>query len=127
MQHLMDLEYGWSSLNDAFILRIVRVLTSQQSLVNVTRPATVILKKFVEAEPTNHPSQGASSSQDPPRIPADSVYRYGFKAVYVQMQKEPNFMQTVIQRLGSAETATVQYRSEIRPRTLSDSADQVLS
>lgn len=110
MQHLMDLDYGWSTLDDKFILRIVRVLTSPQSLVNVTRPATVILKKFVEAEPTSVASQNASTNKDPPFTHPDSVYRYGFKEVYKQMQKEPDFLQTVVQRLSSAETATTQYR-----------------
>lgn len=107
----MDLDYGWSDLDDAFILAVVKILASSNSLINVCRPATAILKKLVEADPiyfltTNLPS----SSRSPPAVPAGCVYRYGFKVVFHQMQVEPGLLETVVNRFGSADTAMVQHR-----------------
>ncbi|KAJ6607513.1 hypothetical protein B0H10DRAFT_2071628 [Mycena sp. CBHHK59/15] len=102
MQNLMELDYGWSTLDDAFIFQVVQILSSPQSLINVCRPATAILKKLVEADPTTAPGpQVAGSSKGPPNVPAGSVYRYGFAVVFEQMRKEPGFLETVISRLGS--------------------------
>lgn len=110
MQNLMELDYGWSTLDDNFIAKIVQILTSSQSLINVCRPATAILKKLVEADPMSAPGpQQASSSRAPPAASADSVYRYGFQVVYDQMRKEKGLLETVINRLGSAETAMAQH------------------
>lgn len=107
----MELDYGWATLTDAFIFRIVQILSSSQSLINVCRPATAILKKLVEADPINAPgSQLASSSRSPPSAPPGSVYRYGFQVVFEQMRKERGMLETVINRLGSADTAMAQYR-----------------
>lgn len=111
MQNLMDLPFGWSTLDDSFILKIVHILSSHQSLINVCRPATSILKKLVEADPLSSPGPTmAGSSSSPPLAPHGSVYRYGFSVVYEQMRKEKSFLDTVVTRLGSAETAMVQYR-----------------
>jgi engulfment and cell motility protein 1 len=112
MQNLMELDYGWSTLDDDFIFRIVQILSSSQSPINVCRPATAILKKLVEADPAAAIGSGpGSSSKAPPPIPPpDSVYRYGFEAVHNQMRKEKALLETVVNRLGSAETAVVQHR-----------------
>ncbi|KIY71885.1 hypothetical protein CYLTODRAFT_389592 [Cylindrobasidium torrendii FP15055 ss-10] len=109
MQNLMDLDYGWSNLDSSFTLKVVQILSSPQSLINVCRPATAILKKLVEADPTNAPIQGASSSTGSPQLPHGSVHRYGFSFVFEQMRKEETFLQTVVNRLGSADTAMVQH------------------
>ncbi|KAF8825772.1 hypothetical protein HHX47_DHR6000422 [Lentinula edodes] len=61
MQNLMELDYGWASLDEAFIFRVVQVLSSSHSLINVCRPATAILKKLVEADPSNAPGPQAGS------------------------------------------------------------------
>ena len=53
MQNLMDLDYGWSNLGNDFILKVVQILSSENSLINVCRPATAILKKLVEADGCN--------------------------------------------------------------------------
>ena len=107
----MDLEYGWDKLDDSFILRIVQILSSPQSLINVCRPATAILKKLVEADAISAPGpQLAGSSRSPPAAPPDSVYRYGFQVVFEQMRKERGLLETVVNRLGSADTAMAQYR-----------------
>jgi engulfment and cell motility protein 1 len=111
MQNLMELDYGWQGLDDSFIFRIVKILSSSQSLINVCRPATAILKKLVEADPVSAPGPAtASSSRSPPTAPPDSVYRYGFPVVFEQMRKEKALLETVVSRLGSADTAMALYR-----------------
>jgi len=107
----MDLDYGWASLDDAFIFKVVQILSSPQSLINVCRPATAILKKLVEADPLSVPgSLIASSSTRPAAADPDTVYRYGFHVVFEQMRKEKGLLETVVNRLGSADTAMAQYR-----------------
>ena len=121
MQHLMDLDYGWDNLNDAFILKVVQILSSPQSLINVCRPATAILKRLVEADPMSAPGPlVASSSRNPPALSPGSVYRYGFDVVFDQMKQEPGLLETVVSRLGSADTALALYRSVtlIEPRSV---------
>jgi engulfment/cell motility protein 1 len=103
MQNLMELDQGWENLDDDFILRIVQILSSPQSLVNVCRPGTAILKKLVEADPSSAPGTQAGTQQR-------SVYRYGFQVVFEQMRKEIHMLETVVDRLGSADTAMAQYR-----------------
>ena len=111
MQNLMELEYGWQSLDDAFIFKIVQILSSEQSLINVCRPATAILKKLVEASPASAPgASAASSSRGPPAPSPDSVYRFGFEVVFEQMRKEKRLLETVVNRLGSADTTMALYR-----------------
>lgn len=111
MQHLMDLDYGWSTLDDTFIFKIVQTLSSSSSLINVCRPATAILKKLVEADPASAPGPVvASSSRSPPAPPLGSVWRYGFHVVFEQMRKEKGMLETVVSRLGSADTAMALYR-----------------
>ncbi|KIY53372.1 hypothetical protein FISHEDRAFT_33437 [Fistulina hepatica ATCC 64428] len=122
MQNLMELEYGWETLSGDFILRIVQILSSPHSLINVCRPATAILKKLVEADPRSFPgTSGVSTSQGTP-VPG-SIYRYGFGVVFEQMRKEPGFLQTVISRLGSADTAMAQYSMMLINSLLSHADD----
>lgn len=107
----MELDYGWESLDDTFIFKVVKILSSPHSLINVCRPATAILKKLVEADPMSAPGlQLASSSRNPPTAPPGSVYRYGFQVVFEQMRRERGLLETVVSRLGSADTAMAQYR-----------------
>lgn len=109
----MELEYGWDKLSDDFILRIVQILSSPHSLINVCRPATAILKKLVEADSISVTGpQSAGSSRNLPPAPPGSVYCYGFQVVFEQMRKEQVFLETVVNRLGSADTAMAQYRCE---------------
>lgn len=107
----MDLDYGWSNLEHTFIFRVVQILSSPQSLINVCRPATAILKKLVEADPHSAPGPlMASSSRSPPSLPPGSVYRYGFDVVFEQMRKEKGLLETVVNRVGNADTSMVLYR-----------------
>lgn len=107
----MELDYGWANLDEEFIFRVVTILSSPQSPINVCRPATAILKKLVEADPMSAPGpMQPSSSRTPPTAPPGSVYRYGFHVVFEQMRKEKTLLETVISRLGSADTAIAQYR-----------------
>ncbi|KAI9440364.1 ELMO/CED-12 family-domain-containing protein [Lactarius indigo] len=106
MKNLMDLEYGWAALDSSFIFKVVQIIASPQSLINVCRPATAILKRLVEADPASAPGPiVASSSRSPPVAPPGSVYRYGFDVVFEQMRKEPGLLETVVNRLGTADTA----------------------
>lgn len=116
MQHLMELDYGWSDLNEEFIFRVVQILSSAQSLINVCRPATAILKKFVEADPRNStgPTAAGPSRSVPPPSPG-SVYVYGFAVVFDQMRKDSRLLETVVNRLGSADTALTLYRFAAGP------------
>ncbi|KAI0343291.1 hypothetical protein BDW22DRAFT_1264593 [Trametopsis cervina] len=109
MQNLMELDHGWSELDDTFILRVVQIL-SETSLINVCRPATAILKKFVESDPMSAPGPTMpSSSKGPPTSPPGSVYKFGFEVVFGQMRKERRLLETVINRLGSADTTMALY------------------
>jgi engulfment and cell motility protein 1 len=106
MKNLMDLEYGWATLDSSFIFKVVQTIAAPQSLINVCRPATAILKRLVEADPANAPGPlMASSSRSPPAAPPGSVYCYGFDVVFEQMRKEPDLLETVVNRLGTADTA----------------------
>lgn len=115
MQNLMELDYGWSTLSPDFIHSIVRILSSSTSLINVCRPATAILKKLVEADPRVVPgptgAPAASSSRAPPMAPPGSVYRYGFDVVFEEMRREKGLVETVVSRLGSADSGMVLNRS----------------
>ncbi|OBZ74056.1 Engulfment and cell motility protein 3 [Grifola frondosa] len=86
MQNLMELDYGWDNLDNVFILKIVQILSSESSLINA-----------------------ASSSRGPPSPPPGSVYRYGFDVVFEQMRKEKRLLETVVSRLGSADTTMALY------------------
>ncbi|KAI0299316.1 ELMO/CED-12 family-domain-containing protein [Russula brevipes] len=106
MKNLMDLEYGWATLDSSFIFKVVQIIAAPQSLINVCRPATAILKRLVEADPASAPGPlVASSSRAPPTAPPGSVYRYGFDVVFEQMRKEPDLLETVVSRLGTPDTA----------------------
>jgi engulfment/cell motility protein 1 len=106
MQNLMDQDYGWASLDENFVFKVVEILSSPNSLTNVCRPATAILKKLVEADPLNAPGLlPPSGSRGQPMTKPGSVYRYGFALVYEQMRKEKALLETVVNRLGSADTA----------------------
>lgn len=112
----MELDHGWADLSESFILKIVQILASEQSLINVCRPATAILKKLVEANPASAPGpQIPSSSKAPPTPAPGSVYRYGFEAVFEQMRKEKRMLETVVSRLGSADTTMALYRYTSSP------------
>jgi len=106
----MDSDYGWGSLDENFIFRVVQILASPHSPLNVCRPATAILKKLVEADPLSAPGIVVGTSRGTPILPSGSVYRYGFETVFDQMKKERGLLETVVNRLGSADTAMAQYR-----------------
>ena len=108
----MELDYGWSTLDQSFVHTVVKILSSLSSLINVCRPATAILKKLVEADPASDPGNAAmpSSSKAPPTPAPGSVYRYGFEIVFEQMRKEKRMLETVVGRLGSADTTMALYR-----------------
>lgn len=107
----MELDHGWSGLDEAFIYRVVQILSAPNSLINVCRPATAILKKLVEADPMTAPGpQMPSSSRAAPVQPPGSVYKFGFEVVYEQMRKDQRLLETVVSRLGSADTTMALYR-----------------
>ena len=107
----MELDHGWSDLDDDFIFRVVQILSSDTPLINVCRPATAILKKLVEADPMSAPGPTIpSSSKGGPQSQPGSVYKFGFECVFEQMRKEKRLLETVVNRLGSADTTMALYR-----------------
>ncbi|CUA68886.1 hypothetical protein RSOLAG22IIIB_08133 [Rhizoctonia solani] len=112
MQNLMEHDYGWDSLQPSFILRIVDIISNSNNPINVIRPATSILKRLVEADPRFGLDNGAipsSSASTPanelsPSPLPGSVYRYGFEAVWEQLQRSPNTLSVVVSRLNMAES-----------------------
>lgn len=114
LSNLLDLPYGWSTLSPQFIHKIVQILASPNNLVNVCRPATLILKKLVEADGSQMGVNGVPSSSTgkagPKQTPAPgSVYRFGFDVVYEQMKRERNLLEIVVGRLSGAESMMVLY------------------
>ncbi|EJF64399.1 hypothetical protein DICSQDRAFT_54246 [Dichomitus squalens LYAD-421 SS1] len=124
MQNLMELDYGWANLDSSFILKVVQILSSEQSPINVCRPATAILKKLVEADPSSASGVHApSTSRGPPSPPPGSVYRYGFDVVFEQIRKERRLLETVVSRLGSADTTMALYSMMLINSLLAHASD----
>jgi engulfment/cell motility protein 1 len=124
LSNLLDLPYGWETLSLGFIYKIVQILASPNNLVNVCRPATLILKKLVEADGSlaanmagsSQMGGGAASSAGKAarekfqEAQPGSVYRFGFDVVYEQMRHERNLLEIVVGRLGGGESMMVLYR-----------------
>jgi len=110
MQNLMELDTGWSSLDTAFICKVVQILANPNNLINVCRPATAILKKLVEADPRSTPGHVSGSAGVPPDPQPGSVYRFGFNVVWEQMKREEGLLDIVANRLGSADSMMGLYR-----------------
>ncbi|KAG6866583.1 hypothetical protein C0991_002071 [Blastosporella zonata] len=108
MQNLMELDYGWATLDDEFIFLVVQILSAPTSLINVCRPATAILKKLVEADPMNTPGSLLASSS---------------RIVFEQMRKQDRLLETVVNRLGSADTAMAQYSMMLINSLLTHASD----
>jgi engulfment and cell motility protein 1 len=127
LSNLLDLPYGWETLSMAFIYKIVQILASPNNLVNVCRPATLILKKLVEADGDlaakaagssgggAGSSSGKSAREKFMEAMPGSVYRFGFDVVYEQMRHERNLLEIVVGRLGGGESMMVLYRCARSP------------
>ncbi|KAH7101549.1 ELMO/CED-12 family-domain-containing protein [Auriculariales sp. MPI-PUGE-AT-0066] len=102
MQNLMDKDYGWEDLGSTFIFRVVTILATPSSLINVCRPASAILRRLVEADPRSAPGPATGSSKSRPTNQR-TVFRYGFDRVYSEMQKAPSMLEVVVSRLGSGD------------------------
>lgn len=116
LSNLLDLPYGWASLSPQFIHKVVQILANPNNLVNVCRPATLILRKLVDADGSQVASGGpgvpssSSGKLAPKQSPAPgSVYRFGFNVVYEQMKRERGLLEVVVGRLGSGESMMVLY------------------
>ena len=112
----------------------MQILANPNNLVNVCRPATLILRKLVDADGSQEAPSGmivlpgfthsehtlgtgvpsSSSGKSPQKhSPAPgSVYRFGFDVVYEQMKRERGLLEVVVGRLGSGESMMVLYRCE---------------
>lgn len=121
IQNLMESsDEGWQSLDSAFIKKVVNTLATQER-INVCRPATAILKKLVVSGPDNAPQEQegkvVAEGDAPARTEAkagdvqgsNSVYRFGFDVVYREVEREPDFLSTLMQRLSSADTTLCLY------------------
>lgn len=94
-----------SDLSPLRTWQVVQILSSRNSLLNVCRPATAILKRLVEADPrfAPGPAVGPSNSSSANGV-GKGVYRYGFNIVFEQMRREPDLLETVVGRLASADS-----------------------
>ncbi|KAF8311367.1 hypothetical protein DL93DRAFT_2149672 [Clavulina sp. PMI_390] len=105
MRNLMDYDYGWATIEPAFIAQLCRILSNAATPINVCRPATSILKKLVEADPRSAPGPTAASSSRAQPAPAiGSVWRYGFDVVWRQVQIVGGLLEVLVQRLSNAES-----------------------
>lgn len=118
----------------ASVWQVVDILVTQER-INVCRPATAILKKLVVSGPNNAPTEqggvvadgdGAASANgngsnsvaaETASGPAKrangelpGVYRFGFEGVYNHIQNQTAFLNTLVQRLSSADTTLCLYR-----------------
>ncbi|KAG8785802.1 hypothetical protein FRC20_000452 [Serendipita sp. 405] len=114
LSNLLDLPYGWESLSAEFIHKIVQILANPNNLVNVCRPATLILRKLVDADGSQAvgsgvPSSSAGFSAPPTATAPGTVYRFGFDVVYEQMKRERGLLEVVVGRLGGGESMMVLY------------------
>lgn len=101
----------WQVFDAKFIKKVVSILVHQER-INVCRPATAILKKLV----ISGPSEAASDVQG--RVVAGkringrgtpNSSKFGFEVIYMEIQEEPNFLSTLMQRIGSADTTLCLY------------------
>ncbi|KAG9001483.1 hypothetical protein FRB94_006575 [Tulasnella sp. JGI-2019a] len=134
LQNLMALDHGWANIPKSFVCELVLILANPHNLVNVSRPATSILKRLVEADPRFAPQQQAPTSTSRPgtgngatnkpalqivtnaKIPRKGMWEYGFDFVWDEMR---------VERMNMGHTPSPgNDRSQIRPL---DSVVQKLS
>ncbi|CEH11865.1 Regulator of Rac1, required for phagocytosis and cell migration [Ceraceosorus bombacis] len=118
MQNLMESsDDGWDDLEGSFIAKVVHILATQDR-INVCRPATAILKKLVLSGPDSASlpresvarGEGEDEEGGPPGAArGQAVFQYGFEVVYNEIRREPAFLSTLTQRLGSADTTLCLY------------------
>lgn len=108
----MSLDHGWSNIPRPFIAKLIEILSNPTNLVNVSRPATSILKRLVEADPrfapqANAPGSskagGASAPGKSPvavtgksplqtinnaKAPQGGIWTYGFDVVFDEMRSQ---------------------------------------
>ncbi|CEQ43109.1 SPOSA6832_05004, partial [Sporobolomyces salmonicolor] len=96
LQNLLELEEsGWTGLQSGFIGRIVEIIATQP-LINISRPATAILRRLASAsQPSDTASAGPSSA---------STSTPGFSIVYKEISQKPDFLKNLVNRLSSNDT-----------------------
>ncbi|KAG5459151.1 MAG: hypothetical protein BJ554DRAFT_483, partial [Olpidium bornovanus] len=88
LQNLMEHDHGWETLSPQFIDKIVSILVNE-TLVNITRPATAVLIRLVCADKSN---------------PTAAIRSYGFGVVLPTLHADDlNFLPTLIQRLSTTD------------------------
>ncbi|EPQ28461.1 uncharacterized protein PFL1_03764 [Pseudozyma flocculosa PF-1] len=117
-QNLMESsDQGWDVIDGNFIAKVVYILASQER-INVCRPATAILQKLVLSGPLDAPTDTAgrvltegeaANANSSSGAAATRAYKYGFEPVYREIRAEPTFLQTLVHRLGSADTTLCLY------------------
>ncbi|GAA5889682.1 hypothetical protein JCM5296_002430 [Sporobolomyces johnsonii] len=96
LQNLLELqESGWTGLQSGFIGRIVEIIATQP-LINISRPATAILRRLASAsQPSDTAAAGPSSA---------STSTPGFSVVYEEISQKPDFLKNLVNRLSSNDT-----------------------
>ncbi|GAA5950878.1 hypothetical protein JCM21900_000360 [Sporobolomyces salmonicolor] len=96
LQNLLELEEsGWTGLQSGFIGRIVEIIATQP-LINISRPATAILRRLASASQPSDPASAGPSSA--------STSTPGFSIVYEEISQKPDFLKNLVNRLSSNDT-----------------------
>ena len=139
----MSLDHGWNNIPTPFIFKLIGILADPSNLVNVSRPATSILKRLVEADPRFAPSSHGAvsgsgktlSTNKPPVLQIKStpklqegIWSYGFDLVFDEMKSQGlrnsqvdaeeqegriPVLETVVQRLSSGDSMMAMDRCEL--------------
>lgn len=96
---MTDLPSGWEGLDAEAVSRICHLVT-HATPVNVLRPATALLRKLINSGPSARPVStigGLASSV----ATEQTVWRYGFDAVWPAIILEDDFLQTLAKRISA--------------------------
>ncbi|KPV74203.1 uncharacterized protein RHOBADRAFT_54055 [Rhodotorula graminis WP1] len=96
LQTLLELENdGWGGLDRAFVARVVDIIATER-LINITRPATAILRRLA-SQPILAPSSPSTSAA------ATAASRSGFVVVFEAILVQPDFLRIVVERLAGGD------------------------
>lgn len=126
LQNLLELDEdgGSTGLERSFVARIVEIIGTQSSsrsfpsfahsrfspstatepLINISRPATAILRRLASQPPSGSaPYNAESPNSSTPRSGANDGTASGFAAVYDEISQQPRFLTVVVERLSSGD------------------------
>ncbi|GAA5841843.1 hypothetical protein JCM9279_003127 [Rhodotorula babjevae] len=96
LQTLLELENdGWGGLDRAFVARVVDIIATER-LINISRPATAILRRLA-SQPITAPTSPSTSAA------AAASSRSGFTVVFEAILAQPDFLRIVVERLAGGD------------------------